>query len=325
MKKKKFSGFTLIEMIIVVATFAIIMICVLSFLDPVKKVYRNTYNEADSQAISENMRRYIGDQIQYADRMVLYTNMFMDDTTIQDQVDDFRDFFYFNPGTGIPKGETTSVTKERIYPYSGFEDEIFVLHITNPDPSVDLNSAATKKSVTTEYGKITLSRYIKGIKQADERVWSENTDYYTTYAFDISVQTAVKDSSDNYKFVDIDETAAADPKDPKITKIKPNNLAMGIKMYRKNRIKGDFSNVTFEDTHTNRTITFKLKNLVSKANTLTDEVIEFKNTKFTDEERRRFRWFDNTKPNVDGTVSTASKSKDIYFIFTKAQDIKSVI
>lgn len=322
MKRKKFSGFTLIEMIIVVATFAIIMICVLSFMDPVKKVYKNTYNEADSQAIGENMRRYIGDQIQYADRMVLYTNMFMDDTTIQDQVNDFRNFFYFEPSTGTPPGETAAVEKKRIYPYPAFEgnDEIFVLHITNPDPSVDLTSDATVLPVTTEYGTISLSRYIGGVKQPDVRIWSENTDYYTTYAFDISVQTAIKDSSDNYKFVDIDETA-----DPGTTEIKPNNLAMGIKMYRKNRIKGNFSNVTFEDTHTNRTITFKLKNLVSSANTLTDEVIEFQNNKFSVDPRRRFRWFDNTKVNVDGTVPSASASKDIYFIYTKVPYIEDVV
>ena len=323
--KKKLKGFTLIEMIIVVAIFGLIMVVVLSLLDPVRQVYNRTYIEADSQAISENMRRYIGDQIQYADRMAVYTNMEMDDATIHAQVDDFRKVYYFVPGSGIPAGETTAITKERVYPYSSFKgnDLIYVLHIQNPDPSIDFSSDTLTLPVSSVLGRITLSSYKGGVKQADERVWSENTDYYEDYAFDIALQSAIKDSSsgtDEYKFVDIDGTV-----DASTSKINPNNLAMSIKMYKKTPIKGNYSNASVEDSYTNRTITFKLKNLITKTNALSDEIIEFQDTKFANEDVRRFRWFDNTKaPNAQSVTGADSSKKDIYFIFTKVPYIETV-
>ncbi|MBQ5988018.1 MAG: type II secretion system protein [Oscillospiraceae bacterium] len=325
MNKKRLKGFTLIEMIIVVAIFGMIMAAVLSLLDPVRKVYTRTYVESDAQSISENMRRYVGDQIQYADRLYAYTNMTMDDTVIQDQVNDFRNKFYFVAGTGVPTGETTAVTKERVYPYSAFKgnDEIYVLHIENPDPSIDFSSGTVTLPVSgSMLGKISVSTYKGGVKQPDTFVWSEVTDYYEDYAFDITLQSAVKVSAggtDEYKFVDIDGTA-----DPMTSKINPNNLAMGIKMYRKTPIKGNYSNASVEDSYVNRTITFKLKNLISKTNALSDEIIEFQNDKFSNENVRRFRWFDNTKaPNAE-SVSGASASKDIYFIYTKVPYIEKI-
>ena len=48
------------------------------------------------------MRRYIGDQVQYSDRMALYTNMSLDGTAGQEnsveyQVKKFRDRYCFTP------------------------------------------------------------------------------------------------------------------------------------------------------------------------------------------------------------------------------------
>jgi prepilin-type N-terminal cleavage/methylation domain-containing protein len=328
---RKLKGFTLIEMIIVVAIFGVIMAVVVSLLDPVRKVYKNAYNEADTQAISENMRRYVGDQIQYADRMFVYTNLTMDDATLNAQVDSFRKKFYFIPGKGIPTGETVEVEKKRIYPYSSFEgnDEIFVLHIENPDPSIDFTSDTLTLPVSSRLGQISLTSYKGGVKQPDTRVWSDNTDYYDDYAFDISLQSAVKVSSggtDEYKFVDIDLTA-----DPATSKINPNNLAMGIKMYKKTPIKGNLTNAQVSDSFTNRTITFKLKNMVSNKLALSDELIEFQNDKFGMDKVVRFSWFDNTKAPSAQTVTGAgaggagvSVSKDIYFIFTKVPYIETI-
>ena len=329
-RNKRLKGFTLIEMVIVVAIFGMIMATVLNLVDPVRKVYKNAYNEADTQAISENLRRYVGDQIQYADRMSVYTNMTMDDEVIKDQVNNFRKKFYFVPGEGVPAGETAKVTKERVYPYSSFKgnDEIFVLHIENPDPSIDFTSDTLTLPVSSRLGQISLTTYKGGVKQPDTKVWSESTDYYDNYAFDITLQSAVKVNSggtDEYKFVDIDLTA-----DPSTSKINPNNLAMGIKMYKKTRIKGDLSNATVSDSFTNRTITFKLKNMVTSKLALSDELIEFQNDKFAMDKVVRFSWFDNTKSPSSETVTapltggSVTESKDIYFIFTKVPYIEKI-
>lgn len=319
-KRKALKGFTLIEMIIVVAIFGILMAAALSMIDPVGRVYKNAYNENDSQSISENLRRYIGDQLQYADRMALYTGMSLDgaagsENSVEYQLNAFRQKYYFVPGTGYYAGDpVTPHTKERKYPYAKFKgnDEVFVLHINNP--AMDLTDPATTVAVSSRLGTVTLSTYKNGVLTGS-RVWSDNTDYYDDYAFDISVQTVINDGTDN-KYVDIEETGSG-------TKVSPTNLAMGIKMYRKHALKPDFVSADFIDSYTHRTITFKLKNLVTKTDALSQETIAFQDGKFSDEYPDRFTWFDNAKSA--NKVPSAAASEDIYFIFTKAPVIENVI
>ena len=334
-KRKTLKGFTLIEMIIVVAVFGMIMAVVLSFLDPVRKVYTRSYVESDAQSISENMRRYIGDQIQYADRMRVYTGKTFDDTTLAGEVEKFREKYYFVPETGAPypAGGGTG-TKERTYPYASFKgnDEVFVLRIENPDPAIDFSTGSVTLPVAgSMLGRITLSTYEGGVFK-DSRVWSENTDYYEDYAFDISLQTAIStpgtDSNGNpiteNKFVDLDEaptfTSGSD------VYINPNNLVMGIKMYRKTPIKGNLTQASVEDSYVNRSITFRLKNLVTRTNALSVETIDFQDSVHfpTPEPVNRFEWMASGHTHAtDVTVGT--DSKDIYFIFTKVPYIENVI
>lgn len=327
-KRKTLKGFTLIEMVIVVALFGLIMAVVLGMLDPVKKVYNNAYLESDLQSISENMRRYIGDQVQYSDRMALYTNMSLDGTAEQEnsveyQVKKFRERYYFTP-----QNVTETQEKERIYPYSKFKgnDEVFVLHISNPAPG--LIAGGTQVALTSKLGTITLITYKNGA-EVGRRVWSEKTDYYDTYAFDISLQTLAEvDSTDKdgnpikeTKLVDLDAIASGG-------KVSPTNISMGIKMYRKDIIKPARTSANLVDTNLQRTISFKLKNLVNSTNAISDEVIEFTDkTNFPAEERvRRFAWYDNTKISSGAeAVNGATESGDIYFIFTKAPVIENVI
>ena len=325
-KRRTLKGFTLIEMIIVVAIFGMVMAVVLSFLDPVRKVYTRTYIESDAQAISENMRRYIGDQIQYADRMRVYTGKTFDDTTLAGEVEKFREKYYFVPEAGAPypAGGGTG-TKERTYPYASFKgnDEVFVLRIENPDPGIDFSTGTVTLPVAgSMLGRITLSTYKGGVFQ-ESKVWSENTDYYEDYAFDISLQTAVSVPGANpgdveNKFVDLDEGSDV--------YINPNNLVMGIKMYRKTPIKGNLTQATVEDSYVNRSITFRLKNLVTRTNALSVETIDFQDSVHfpTPEPVNRFEWMATGHTHAtDVTVGT--DTKDIYFIFTKVPYIENVI
>lgn len=332
-KRNTLKGFTLIEMIIVVAIFGLLMAAALSMIDPVGRVYKNAYNENDTQSISENMRRYIGDQLQYADRLALYTGMALVDgsgseNTIDYQVDAFRKryWFYADTATITDGGTNVDVPRERKYPYAKFKgnDEVYVLHINNP--AMDLSAAGTTIPVSSRLGEVSLTTYKNGVKGAT-KVWSQNTDYYDDYAFDISVQTVASigsvDPSDSSKtitenkYIDLSDTGTA-------TKVSPTNLAMGIKMYRKHALKPDYVSADFIDSYTNRTITFKLKNLITSTDALSTEYIEFQDSRIPVEEPDRFWWFDNTKSNAN-SVSGAAESKDIYFIFTKSTVIENVI
>jgi len=328
-KKKKLKGFTLIEMVVVIAIFGMIMAAALTMIDPINKVYTNAYMENDSQSIGENLRRYVGDQLQYADRMYLYTEMQMDDATVAAQVDDFRKHYFFYPYTDYTDrgGPIVESTRERVYPYAKFagNDEVFVLHIANPD--IDPTAPGTTVATSSRLGTVSLSTYVGGVFKGTKE-WSSNTDYYDDYIFDISVQTAATvgsvdpatgaPSTEN-KFIDLEDAYDS------AANIYPNNLAMGLKMYRKHRVSGNFATSTIDDTYTNRTITFKLKNLITRTNNISRETIDFKDsTHFSPKAVERFRWFDNSKSKAENLAAGVA-SNDVYFIFTKAPVIEKVI
>lgn len=71
--KKKVKGFTLMEMIIVLALFSIIMYSVIQLLDPVTKYFVRSSNFADTTACQDNMKRCIEGNLKYANRVRAYS------------------------------------------------------------------------------------------------------------------------------------------------------------------------------------------------------------------------------------------------------------
>lgn len=71
---KKLKGFTLVELIVVTAIFSLIMVAVLSILNPIGEVYNKTANYEHMRAASDNLRMYIEDNIRYADKMQVVYN-----------------------------------------------------------------------------------------------------------------------------------------------------------------------------------------------------------------------------------------------------------
>lgn len=68
--KKSLKGFTLVELIIVMAIFSILMVGVMSLIDPVSKIMsRATLQEANTAAV-DNMKRYFEGTLRYADAIV---------------------------------------------------------------------------------------------------------------------------------------------------------------------------------------------------------------------------------------------------------------
>lgn len=66
MKKSKLKGFTLVELIIVMAIFGIIMLATMQLVDPVSKVMtKANVREANSSAV-DNMKRYLEGNLRYA-------------------------------------------------------------------------------------------------------------------------------------------------------------------------------------------------------------------------------------------------------------------
>jgi prepilin-type N-terminal cleavage/methylation domain-containing protein len=70
--KKKIKGFTLIELIIVMAIFGAIMAAAVGLMSPVSKVFNSTAQYEQTRAAIDNTQRYLSGTIKYADRFAMY-------------------------------------------------------------------------------------------------------------------------------------------------------------------------------------------------------------------------------------------------------------
>ena len=77
MKKKKnmLRGFTLVELVVVIALFGMIIAVALGLIQPINRINRYALSTADSQGMGDELRRYIEGKLQYANRVSVYTNM----------------------------------------------------------------------------------------------------------------------------------------------------------------------------------------------------------------------------------------------------------
>lgn len=71
--KKKLKGFTLVELIIVLALFGLIMMSVVQLLNPVTKFFVRSTNFESTSACVDNMKRCIEGNLKYADRVRAYS------------------------------------------------------------------------------------------------------------------------------------------------------------------------------------------------------------------------------------------------------------
>lgn len=92
-KKRTLKGFTLVELIIVMALFSLVMFSVAQLLSPVSKFYVRTSNFESSTACIDNMKRAIEGNLKYADRVRVYSN-FDPATDLNGHVKSFWEEFF---------------------------------------------------------------------------------------------------------------------------------------------------------------------------------------------------------------------------------------
>lgn len=71
-EKKTLKGFTLVELIIVLAIFSVILALVMSFIDPVSNLMKNTSIRERTAAYSDNISEYIDNSLHYAKYLYVY-------------------------------------------------------------------------------------------------------------------------------------------------------------------------------------------------------------------------------------------------------------
>jgi prepilin-type N-terminal cleavage/methylation domain-containing protein len=154
--KKSRKGFTLVELIIVLAIFSIIMFSVVQLLDPVSKFFVRSSNFENTTAGVDNMRRCIEGNLKYVDRVRVYEG-FMPytvsplDSSVNSAPAPSKD------GSGTSMYDTVGKFYEYYFSNRKFIDtsgSIFVLVFDNTRQISDtaLSSFGTLTDFATSYG-----------------------------------------------------------------------------------------------------------------------------------------------------------------------------
>lgn len=129
--KKNLKGFTLIELIIVLAIFSVIMVLVMSFIDPVSKVMTSTSVRERTASYVDNIGEYVDKSIRHSQFIRIYENEYKDgavpvseEQALSNFIDDFYD------------GAVT----DKFQPLTG---KVHVLKLVNSDITVDLDGTNT--------------------------------------------------------------------------------------------------------------------------------------------------------------------------------------
>jgi len=231
---KRLKGFTLVEMIVVVCLFMMMMACVLSILKPMQKVYKDTYEYTDGQAVGDIAARYIEDELRYANRLYLYDKMDLssgETAFIEKEIEDFRNDFYF----GRPDIE--KINKKD-------PDDIYVLKISNPKDDSDMDSR----------GKISRWKYHDGaIVDSESKEWAVNQGIY--------------DDEPRNGFYSFKFEMGSWSESGGIMSVSPSNFTMDMSIYRSKR-----DATTLGDTYMKQTIAFSLVNIANKGTILKEKV-----------------------------------------------------
>ncbi len=174
-KQTKVKGFTLIELVVVVAIFSIILFGAMQLIDPVSKIFNSTSNYETSAACVDNIKRYMEGSLRYADFVEVYEGGYIDagDAAITEEkaIQAFTDKFFKNAC------ETTDGTIDAV-DYRNVN--IYVMKIDN---------AANGKISKTTY-KMNTKLRADGTyeeKASSTTEWAVNKAYYSSYDFNIAL------------------------------------------------------------------------------------------------------------------------------------------
>ena len=130
-KTKMLKGFTLVELVVVMAIFSMIMFGALALILPVSNQFRSTVKFENVRSNLDNIRLYIEGSLRYADRVHIYTGT--DGSSIGTAVDKFVDAYKFNGNYIEASGEVEEQFNRAVVDTSIADIEIYVMEIHNGD------------------------------------------------------------------------------------------------------------------------------------------------------------------------------------------------
>lgn len=93
-KRAALKGFTLIELIVVMAIFSLIMFGAMQLMDPVTRIFNNTSQFETATANMDNMKRYLEGTLRYASRLEVHCDCDLSETQIKAYVDEFWRYYF---------------------------------------------------------------------------------------------------------------------------------------------------------------------------------------------------------------------------------------
>ncbi len=193
--KKKLKGFTLIELIIVLAIFGLILTIVMSLIDPVSKVMKKATTRERTAAYADNICEYITNSLTYAKFMRVYEG----------------DFCINNAGILEPMSEDTMAEKEQR------AAKILIAEMLNDAVDKDQNSIT---------GQVRVLKFINtadvngdGIDDYDE----EGQIYETVYEFKAGAKYNIKNGV-GATVEKVEEPEIISTVSPEEAKINPEHL-----------------------------------------------------------------------------------------------------
>lgn len=305
-KKKKLKGFTLAELIVVIAVFGILLAASMSLIAPLNHVFKNTAQHSNSSAIVDNVRRVLEDNLRYANRMYIY---YGDSAESAANPDAFMDTKVQEMRTAFRLGSAERVT------YS--EDRIYAMRIHNPRAGGFANIPASAEMP----GKISIYEYefsgAANVRTANSKEWAVSQALYGEYAFALSF--GIKDDS----WVTTEKTVAgvtsqliSSVEYNPVNFVSPADFTFNLDIFEKdyaNRADKRNSAYTLCRTYVSNPVTLSLQNVTEGATLLKEPMVVNDGTgekALTEAEQPvRFR-FENQN------LTSGSDSADIIIIYT---------
>ncbi len=183
-KNKNLMGFTLVELIVVMAIFSILLVGVMKLIDPVSKIMTKAAVQESNSASVNNVKGYIEQSLRYSDFIATYKNGYSvvdgvnrKAATEEDAVKEFVDTYYKNrincDGSDTPLNGKVRVMKINNKTHGTIDE--FIYDFTSAQTYLD----STNVEHTLNVSNVTL-------ETATQKIGAINPDYYKDYSFYIT-------------------------------------------------------------------------------------------------------------------------------------------
>lgn len=144
MKKSVLKGFTLVELLVVMAIFSVLMVGALALTTPVSRMYKNTALAEKTYSYSHNIQEYIQNALEYSDNLYIYTTDTLGteySSDLQKLAEDYRKDHYQDMITYDGSSERA------------IRGKVYIMRLLNkPDNSDASNPIPAGQIVLYEYG-----------------------------------------------------------------------------------------------------------------------------------------------------------------------------